>query len=112
MDTRTYGGWSWLDPRQAVRMLSLSECDGGLDPNGFAIHHWPGILARAIDGSAIGRKRLQSIKCHALRVMILDELSMDSSELLGSLEYVVETAIRGKERITKRKTERRELLVV
>ena len=62
--------------------------------NGQTIHHWSGIPARALDGNAAGDRHVQSVKCQALRVIILDELSMDSAELLGSLEYVVEQAIR------------------
>ena len=61
---------------------------------GFTIHHCSGIPARAVDGNTTGNRHLQSIKCQALRVIILDELSMDSAELLGALEYVVKAAIR------------------
>ena len=57
--------------------------------NGSTLHHWSGIPARALDGNATGDRHKQSIKCQALRVIILDELSMISAELLGSLNYVV-----------------------
>ena len=40
--------------------------------NGFTIHHWSGIPARATAGNNTGNRHEQSIKCQALRVMILD----------------------------------------
>lgn len=57
--------------------------------NGNTIHHWSGIPTRAIDGNATGDRHKQSIKCQALRVIILDELSMISAELFGALSYVL-----------------------
>ena len=36
----------------------------------------------------------QSMKCQALRVIIIDEVSMISAELFGALEYVVKGAVR------------------
>ena len=62
--------------------------------NGFTIHHWSGIPARAVDGGSSGDKHKQSIKCQALRVIIIDEISMVAAELLGGLEYVVSSVIR------------------
>ena len=80
--------------------------------NGFAIHHWSGIPARAVDGNTIGSRHLQSIKCQALRVIILDELSKGSAELLGALEFVVKTAIRVRGTYKKGKTEPHDLSAV
>ena len=50
--------------------------------NGFTIHHWSGIPARPKDGNTIGDQHKQSIKCQALRVMLIDEISMVALELL------------------------------
>ena len=62
--------------------------------NGFTVHHWSGIPARMADGGACGDKHKLSIKCQALRVIIIDEISMIDAELLGSLEYMVSSVIR------------------
>ena len=43
------------------------------------------------------------MKCQALRVIIIDEVSMISAELLGALEYVVKGAVRVQETHKKRK---------
>lgn len=51
------------------------------------------IPARSTEGNT-GDKHKQSIKCQALRVIILDELSMVSAELFGALQYVIQKAIR------------------
>ena len=56
--------------------------------NGFTIHHWSGIPARNSEGEGTGDSHQQSIKCQALRVILLDEISMVAAELLGTLEYV------------------------
>ena len=56
--------------------------------NGFTIHHWSGILARNLEGEGTGDAHKQSIKCQALRVILIDEISMISAELLGTLQYV------------------------
>ena len=61
--------------------------------NGYTVHHWSGIPVKAIDG-ATGDKHKQSIKCQALQVIIIDEVSMISAELLGALEYIVSASIR------------------
>ena len=62
--------------------------------NGNTIHHWSGIPARQGEGTGSGDKQAQSIKCQALRVIIIDEISMVSAELLGTLESVVRQAVR------------------
>ena len=62
--------------------------------NGNTIHHWSGIPCRSVDGNTTGDRHKQSIKCQALRVVIIDELSMISAELLGALAYVMTKAIR------------------
>ena len=64
--------------------------------NGYTIHNWSGIPIRNDDGNSCGDKHKQSMKCQALRVIIIDEVSMVSAELFGSLEYVVKGAIRPK----------------
>ena len=46
--------------------------------NGYTIHHWSGIPVRTDDGSGTGDRHKQSIKCQALRVVIIDEVSMVS----------------------------------
>ena len=56
--------------------------------NGYTVHNWSGIPIKNDDGNSCGDKHKQSIKCQALRVLILDELRMDSAALLGALEYV------------------------
>ena len=55
--------------------------------NGFTIHHWSGIPARAVDGGSSGDKHKQANKCQALRVIIIDEISMVAAELLGGLVW-------------------------
>jgi len=70
--------------------------------NGYTIHHWTGIPVHNEDGAATGDKHKQSIKCQALRVVIIDEVSMISAELLGALEHVVRTAVRVKGTYKKR----------
>ena len=62
--------------------------------NGYTIHHWSGIPARNESGSSEGARHQLSVKCQALRVIIIDEVSMVSAELLGALQYVVTKAVR------------------
>ena len=42
--------------------------------NGHTVHHWSGIPARNDDGNAMGDRHKQSMKCGALRVIIIDEV--------------------------------------
>ena len=42
--------------------------------NGHTVHHWSGIPARNDDGNAMGDRHKQSMKCRALRVIIIDEV--------------------------------------
>jgi hypothetical protein len=63
--------------------------------NGFTIHHWSGIPARNLEGEGTGDAHKQSIKCQALRVVIIDEISMVAAELLGTLEYVFDSCESG-----------------
>ena len=44
------------------------------------------------------------MKCQALRVIIIDEVSMISAELLGALEYVVTGAVRAQGTYKKRRS--------
>ena len=62
--------------------------------NGYTIHHWSGIPVTTNDGSGTGDRHKQSIKCQALRVVIIDEVSMISAELLGALECMIRGAVR------------------
>ena len=41
--------------------------------NGFTVHRWAGIPAINVDNSACGDRHKQSLKCAALRVIIIDE---------------------------------------
>ena len=61
---------------------------------GATIHHWSGVPCRREEGNGTGDSHKQSIKCQALRVIIIDELGMNSAELIGQLEYVVRKAVR------------------
>ena len=61
--------------------------------NGHTLHHWSGIPCRREDASGTGDRRKQSMKCQALRVIIIDEVSMIPAELLGALERVVASAV-------------------
>ena len=54
--------------------------------NGFTVHHWSGIPARNEEGSGTGDRHKLSMKCQALRVIIIDEVSMLWAELLGTLD--------------------------
>ena len=62
--------------------------------SGSTIHQCSGIPTRPMAGNSIGDRHQQSIKCQALRVMILDELGMIFAELLGALNHVTTNAIR------------------
>ena len=62
---------------------------------GFTIHHWSGIPARNLEGEGTGDAHKRSIKCQALRVVIIDEISMVAAELLGILEYVFDSCESG-----------------
>ena len=62
--------------------------------NGFTLHHWSGIPAHVAEGSGTGCKHTQSIKCQALRVIVIDEVSMISAELLGCFESVIRKVVR------------------
>ena len=71
--------------------------------NGHTIHHWSGIPARNESGSCEGASHQLSIKCQALRVIIIHEVSMVSAELLGALQYVVTKAVRFRGTFKKRR---------
>ena len=42
--------------------------------NGHTVHHWSGIPVQSDGGSSTGDKHKQSIKCKALRMIIIDEV--------------------------------------
>ena len=96
-------GLGWEHGVQFVCLAYQNAMAAGI--NGFTVHHWSGIPAKNNENSACGDKHKQSIKCQALRVIIIDEISMLSAELLGALEYVVKGAIRPQETYKKRKDE-------
>ena len=60
---------------------------------GHTVHHWSGIPARNTEGNATGDRHKQSMKCQALRVIIIYEAGMLSAELLDALDYLVAQAI-------------------
>ena len=55
--------------------------------NGFTIHHWSGIQIKE-DGGCRDSHTL-STKCQSLKVIIIDEISMPSAELIAQLEIEV-----------------------
>ena len=85
-------GLGWEHGVQFVCLAFQKAMDAAI--NGFTVHHWSGIPTRDGDGNACGDKHKQSMKCQALRVIIIDEVSMISAEPLGALEYVVKGAVR------------------
>ena len=67
------------------------------DINGFTIHHWAGIDPTAADGSTTTKdNHKMSNKCQNLRYVIIDEISMVSAQLLGTLDRILAKAIRRK----------------
>jgi ATP-dependent DNA helicase PIF1 len=67
------------------------------DINGFTIHHWAGINPLEAEGSSTTKdSHHMSTKCQNLRFIIIDEISMVSAQLLGSLEIIVRRAVRKK----------------
>ena len=69
---------------------------------GYTVHHWSGMPARGDDSSGTGDRRKQSMRCQALRVIIIDEVSMMSAGLLGKLDMVVTNAARVRNTYEKR----------
>ena len=70
--------------------------------NGFTVHHWSGIPTRDGGGCGTGDRHKLSMKCQALRVIIIDEVSMLWAELLGTLDKVVSDAVRVRNTYKKR----------
>ena len=64
--------------------------------NGRTVHHWSGIPVRSEGGEGLGDMHTFSMKCQALRVIIIDEVSMMDAELLGKLAEKVRRAVRPK----------------
>ena len=60
-------GWE-----HGVQFVCLAFQDAmGPQINGHMVHHWSHIPARSDDGNACGDKHKQSMKCGALRVIII-----------------------------------------
>ena len=53
--------------------------------NGYTVHHWSGIPVRSEGGEGLGDMHSFSMKCQALRVIIIDEVSMIDAELFGKV---------------------------
>ena len=62
--------------------------------SGLTLHHWSGIPAHYTEGGGTGDAHALSIQCQAMRVIVIDEVSMISAELLGTFEKVVRKVIR------------------
>ena len=101
MRTLMEDGLGWVHGTQFVCLAFQNAMAAHI--NGYTIHHWSGIPTRPKHGKNTGDRHKQSIKCQALRVVILDEISMDSAELLGALEYVIKKATRVNGTYKKRK---------
>ena len=85
-------GLGWEHGVQFVCLAFQNAMAAAID--GYTIHNWSGIPIRDDDGNAGGDRHKQSMKCQALRVIIIDEVSMISAELFGTLEYIVKGAVR------------------
>ena len=48
--------------------------------NGHTVYHWSGIPARTENGNASGDRHKQSMKCGALRVILIDEAGQKGSK--------------------------------
>jgi len=83
----------WTHGVQFVLLSFLNSMAAHLE--GFTIHHWSGIPVMAEDGT-VGTKSTTTLstKCQCLRFILLDEISMVSAELLGTLEAVVRRVVR------------------
>jgi len=70
--------------------------------SGHTVHHWSGILVTSDGGPGLGDMHKLSMKCQALRVIIIDEVSMMDAELLGKLREKVTKAVRIQKTLTRR----------
>ena len=93
MDATIDGGRLRMGTWHSICVLSLPKRDGRTN-QWVHSNHWSGIPCRASEGSSGGDGHKLSIKCQALRVLIIDEISMISAELFGNLDYVVTKAMR------------------
>ena len=66
------GGLGWEHGVQFVCLAFQNSMAAQI--NGHTVHHWSGIPARNDDGNAMGDRHKQSLKCGALRVIIIDEV--------------------------------------
>ena len=65
-------GLGWEHGVQFVCLAFQNAMAAQID--GHTVHHWSGIPARNDDGNATGDKHKLSMKCRALRVIIIDEV--------------------------------------
>ena len=66
-------GLGWEHGVQFVCLAFQNAMAAQID--GHTVHHWSGIPARNDDGNAGGDKHKLSMKCRALRMIIIDEVS-------------------------------------
>ena len=70
--------------------------------NGQTIHRWTGIPVMQNDEKGTGDKFKQSVRTQAIRVILIDEVSMVSAELLGAVEKVIRGVVRIRNTFKKR----------
>ena len=85
-------GLAWVHGIQFMRLAFQNVMAAQIKD--YTIHPWSGISTRPKHGTNTSDRHKQSIKCQAQRVVILDEISMESTALLEALEYVVKKATR------------------
>ena len=85
----------WTHGVQFVLLSFLNAMAAQID--GFTIHHWSGIPVQAEEGT-VGTKSTTTLstKCQCLRFILVDEISMVSAQLLGTLEAVVRRVVRNR----------------
>ena len=59
---------------------------------GYTIHNWAGIARNATETRSREKAQAMYAKCLALRVLIIDEVSMVEASLLGMLDWALRTA--------------------
>ena len=59
---------------------------------GYTIHNWASIPRNASENRSTEKAQALAAKCYALRVLIIDEVSMVEASLLGILDWTLRTA--------------------